>query len=77
MYQNQFLKKIENWQVGEHRCTRADNQEVREYILKMTTDRYQSFILKTAKDWYLASCSIQAMRSGGVQELAERMPSSL
>lgn len=54
MYQNQFFKKIENWQVSEHRCTRADNQEVRE-----------SFILKTAKDWYLASCPIQAMRSGG------------
>jgi len=53
-------------------------QGLREYILKMTTDRYQSFILKTAKHWYLASCPIQAMRSrGGVQELAERMPSSL
>jgi hypothetical protein len=35
MYQNQFFKKIENWQVSEHRCTRAkriytqdDNRQV-------------------------------------------------
>jgi hypothetical protein len=49
MYQNQFFKKIENWQVSEHRCTRADNQQVREYILKMTTDRYLSLTLRTAK----------------------------
>lgn len=49
MYQNQFFKKIENWQVSEHRYTRADNQLVREYILKMTTNKVSIFHSKNYK----------------------------